>query len=248
MKNFYFVLFLLITETGVSQEKNSVTHDQDTLVKTSSIQTDSIYTLLPGMTDSGFVYILPNSLIYDICHRPKSSLSFNFNSFLNWQDFFTESHYNAKGARQDLKAGTPKILFHYKDGITFAPEKDQRFQNKYGIEFFAPTAWHMAGQGKNKKGYNQVIFAYLDKKYGTEWRSELRPDAIGFETREDIDQPSKQLETSLRIPRVAPHSYARFPAPTDPDERRQLLIIKIVSVSLVFLLILYLLFRKRKSI
>lgn len=45
----------------------------------------------------------------------------------------------------------------------------------------------------------------------------------------------------------SPHSYARFPAPTDPDEKKQLRIIEIVSVSLVVLLIIYLLFRNRKS-
>lgn len=56
MKHLYFVLILLITKTGFSQEKNSLTRDQDTLVKTNSIQLDSVYTILPGMSDSGFVY------------------------------------------------------------------------------------------------------------------------------------------------------------------------------------------------
>lgn len=54
-------------------------------------------------------------------------------------------------------------------------------------------------------------------------------------------------ETSLQVIHAAPRSYARFPAPTDPREKRQLRIIEIVSVGLVLALILYLLFRKRKS-
>lgn len=60
-------------------------------------------------------------------------------------------------------------------------------------------------------------------------------------------EPAKQLEASLRIISVPRRVYSRFPAPTNPDEKRQLRIIEIVSVGLVIALILYLLFRKRKS-
>ena len=54
-------------------------------------------------------------------------------------------------------------------------------------------------------------------------------------------------EATLQVIHAAPRSYARFPAPTDPSEKRKLRIIEIISVGLVIALILYLLFRKRKS-
>jgi hypothetical protein len=96
--------------------------------------------------------------------------------------FKPESPYNARGAKADLKKGNARILFPGGFGgmPDFNAEEDQLFQRKYGIDFFSQGCTR-SGENENEAAYNQVVFAYLDKKFGKAWREELRPDAIGFE-------------------------------------------------------------------
>lgn len=91
--------------------------------------------------------------------------------------------YNAKTAKEAIKAGKPSILFLGKSGkiSLFNSNKDKEFQAKYQIEFLSQEYIY---DGTDEKAYNQVVFDYLDKKFGNTWRFELREDAIGFEAPE----------------------------------------------------------------
>jgi hypothetical protein len=235
MKNTCFIVFLFCSALLHSQEPS--TFDSTATSETSKSVFDPQWGLSGDSLQKAPIAL--NTVFVDQHFPP-----FNIAQLLLIKNAISESHYNAKGAREDLENVEPKILFRNRD-MVFDSEKDQEFQLKYGVTFVSPDELELAGQNKDQKGYNRVIFAYLDKKYGMKWRDELRKDAIGFELPGTIDDPVPQLEAALQVIHPSTHSYARFPAPTDPDEKHQLLLIKIVSVSLVILLILYLLFRRR---
>lgn len=91
------------------------------------------------------------------------------------------SNFNAKGAEKDIKKNNIRILFA--GGFTGIPnfknDKDTSFQEKYSVKFFSQGCVRM-GENENEEEYNHIIFNYLDKKFGENWRSEIRKDAIGF--------------------------------------------------------------------
>lgn len=97
----------------------------------------------------------------------------------------SESLYNKKGAKKDIKANKMKVLFQSGQTFDFKGETDKTFQKKYEVEFFAQAKDHIT-EKEDEKGYNQTVFAFLDEKYGTEWRFEIRRDAIGFEIADSL--------------------------------------------------------------
>ena len=92
-----------------------------------------------------------------------------------------ESPYTPKGARKDIKAGKPTILFSGGFGgmPDFNSKEDKLFQKKYKVTFYSQGCVRMPND--DEEGYNQVIFAYLDEKYGKDWRYELSEGVVGFE-------------------------------------------------------------------
>ncbi|MGV3612171.1 MAG: LPXTG cell wall anchor domain-containing protein [Fluviicola sp.] len=105
---------------------------------------------------------------------------------IDWSKFSVtipalESPYTPKGAKKDIRKGKPEILFW--GGMTgdpdFSSEEDKAFQRKYGVKFFCQGCIRM--NNNDQEGYNQVIFAYLDKKHGTDWRYELPKGAVAFD-------------------------------------------------------------------
>jgi hypothetical protein len=92
-----------------------------------------------------------------------------------------ESPYTSKGARKDIELGKPVILFSggFAGIPDFNSEADKIFQKKYNVIFYSKGCIRMSDD--DQEAYNQVIFDYLDKKFGDAWRFELREDAIGFE-------------------------------------------------------------------
>ena len=247
MKSISFVFLFFFASPLFSQHEDTL--NRDTVLVTSLPQTayvrnpvmDSLLYQLPSSNST--VTYLPNSLLPSI-HSSMSSLDIDVLNFPFILNLISESHYNAKGARQDLKDNRPRILFP-EENFTFDSEKDLEFQRKYHVVFFSPGSFDMLGQNKNKKGYNQVIFAYLDKKYGTAWRHELRADAIGFEKPEPLDlvEPEASLQV-VRVPNPAPNFHPVLG--NDQNVRTQFLIIKIAAVGIVILLIGFFLFRRRK--
>lgn len=84
---------------------------------------------------------------------------------------------NQDRAHRDIKNKKPRLLLV--GGI--APVvyiHQEKFEKKYDVEY------HDFGcVALNKKcieKYNQVVFKYLDSKYGRKWRKEVRKDVIGL--------------------------------------------------------------------
>lgn len=103
-----------------------------------------------------------------------------FKPFIYHSGYDFESPYTAKGAKQDLRNGKPLILFP--GGIVgrdFSSKADQEFQSRYQVQFVSQGCIRFPGE--DLAAYNEVIFQYLDKKYGIGWRNELGSDPIGFE-------------------------------------------------------------------
>lgn len=92
-----------------------------------------------------------------------------------------KSEFNIEGAKKAIKEGNIRILFQGGFGgmPDFDNEIDIAFQKKYSVEFFSQGCIRM-GEDENEEEFNQTIFTYLDKKYGKQWRNEIRNDAIGM--------------------------------------------------------------------
>ncbi|MEO1051742.1 MAG: hypothetical protein AAFX87_14025 [Bacteroidota bacterium] len=97
--------------------------------------------------------------------------------------YVIESHYNAEGAKSDIKSGKTLILFSGGFGgmPNFKNQKDEVFQRKYDVTFFSKGCVSI-GVNEDEIGYNKVVFSYLDEKFGTGWRQEIRQDAFGLES------------------------------------------------------------------
>lgn len=88
-----------------------------------------------------------------------------------------ECSVNQQRAIKDLRKNKPKLLLFGSIAPVVYPN-DKEFEDKYGIRFYdygctPPAIECMAS-------YNQVIFDYLDDKYGSKWRKEIRNDVIGL--------------------------------------------------------------------
>ncbi|MFD0991029.1 hypothetical protein ACFQ1R_13050 [Mariniflexile jejuense] len=84
---------------------------------------------------------------------------------------------NKQIAESDLKNENPKLILI--GGIApIVDFEDGKFANKYGIQFYdygcTPPPLECVYQ------YNNVIFEYLDNKFGKKWREEVRQDVIGL--------------------------------------------------------------------
>jgi hypothetical protein len=82
-------------------------------------------------------------------------------------------------AWKDIKTGNIRILL---PGGIVAPAPmtaaDEAFQTKYKIQYYSQGCVHQ--EGEDEAGYNQAVFKYLDRKYGKNWRQEIRKDAVGI--------------------------------------------------------------------
>jgi hypothetical protein len=78
-------------------------------------------------------------------------------------------------AQKDIANNTIHILL---PGCIFKADiypKDTIFEKKYNVKY-----WSLEYSTLNDNEYNQIIFEYLDKKFGKDWRNEIRPDAVGL--------------------------------------------------------------------
>ena len=97
-------------------------------------------------------------------------------STTNYEIFI--SSYNKQGALKDIEKGNIKLLLP--GGIVGSPElpNDSIFEEKYNLTFISQGCVRFPEE--NETEYNLEIFKYLDEKYETDWRKEIRTDVIGL--------------------------------------------------------------------
>lgn len=161
-------------------------------------QQDSLNSPQPIKTDSlpSFTVTMPDSLMLNTSLYFPTLGPWNIHPSIDLSKVFVssivfESPYSPQGAKKDIKIGKPLILFGGGFiGRDFSSEADKIFQKKYHVEFHSQGCIQMSNDDLD--GYNKVIFAYLDKKYGEGWRYELQPGAIGFE------EPEKRIVSDCK--------------------------------------------------
>lgn len=110
-----------------------------------------------------------------------TTAKFRIDTIVAFNSTILKSHYSINGAKEDIANDKMRILFPggFVGMPTFTNQKDKAFQRKYKVEFFSQGCVKY-GEDEDEKGYNLTIFTYLDIKYGTKWRNEIRSDAIGL--------------------------------------------------------------------
>lgn len=200
MKSFFLVIsFFIFAITCLYSQEDSLTIPS----KDSDAETPA--------KDSVFLEVsVPDSLLshyrepFPGCIIPMKWDTFDFSKFINFNQIISSlySRYNQAGALQDIKKHEMQILFSGGFGgmPDFSTAEDRLFQKRYGVTFYSQGCVHY-GEGENEAEYNQTIFAYLDKTYGSKWRYELRSDAIGFEAPVEIpDVKELSALASLLVP------------------------------------------------
>jgi len=80
-------------------------------------------------------------------------------------------------AQKDVKAGKPMLLLSGGIAPVFSPKEDD-FEKRYTVKY------HDFGDApqsvKCSIAYNEVVIAFLDKKFGKSWRRDARADIIGL--------------------------------------------------------------------
>ena len=80
-------------------------------------------------------------------------------------------------AQKDVKAGKPLLLLSGGIAPVSSPKEDN-FEKRYMVKY------HDFGDSpqsiKCSLAYNNVVFAFLDKKFGKSWRRDARADVIGL--------------------------------------------------------------------
>ncbi len=89
----------------------------------------------------------------------------------------TAKQYSIKLANADLKNGTVKFLL--RGGIVSIYVKGQEvFEKKYGIAY--RDFGCVMPVNISIEDYNKVVASFMDKKYGKDWRKEVRRDVQGI--------------------------------------------------------------------
>ncbi len=159
----------------------------------------------------------------------------------------TESNYNKKGAKRDIKADKMKILFPgvaIESAMELNSLKDKDLQKKYQVEFFRQAFEHITYL-EDEKAYNQTIFAFLDEKYGQDWRFEMRSDAIGFEIPDSLFR-KKAEEVMTALPEINLKDHIKG-LPIKKPTSLPLMIGIVVPVTLVSVVAIFFIFRRKNK-
>jgi hypothetical protein len=80
-------------------------------------------------------------------------------------------------AQKDIKAGKPMLLLSGGLAPVSSPKEDN-FEKRYTVKYhdFGDAPQNI----KCSAAYNNIVFAFLDKKFGKSWRRDARADVIGL--------------------------------------------------------------------
>lgn len=162
-----------------------------------------------------------------------------------WTVTLVESLYNKKGATRDIKANKMKVLFPVKDDLELNSTQDKAFQKKYQLEFFRQQRERITHL-ESQKAYNQTIFAFLDEKYGQEWRFEMRNDAIGFEIPDSLFR-KKADEIMTLLPEINMNDYVKRLPLKKPLFSSPLIPALCIPAILLSLVTIFFIFRRKKK-
>lgn len=84
--------------------------------------------------------------------------------------------YNSSVAQHDITSSKPRLLLQ--GGIaTLRRVEDSSIEKKFGFVYEDFGCVKPADE-RCLQEYSQIIFTYLDKKYGTAWRAKVRKDVL----------------------------------------------------------------------
>jgi hypothetical protein len=97
---------------------------------------------------------------------------------INWIITTSCPDFSAEKAFKDIKENKANLLLYGSIAPTTGPA-DKQFKKEFGIGYM------LFGDDETvreecKKLYNEVVFNYLDKKFGNKWRQEVRKDVVGL--------------------------------------------------------------------
>ncbi len=91
---------------------------------------------------------------------------------------YTIQHYDSTFAEFEIRHNKIRLFC----GVSFVPlaplPSDKDFEGAYHTSYFI-VGDYLPSSIEQMTAYNKVIAEYLDKKYGKEWRTKVRPDVLG---------------------------------------------------------------------
>jgi hypothetical protein len=94
-------------------------------------------------------------------------------------ELYSTSVYDSTLAKYDVQHKTMRIFC----GVAFAPmarmSSDDEFEKKYHVRYYVVGDF-LPSSVAQMTSYNLVVADYLDRRYGTKWRQELRSDVLGI--------------------------------------------------------------------
>jgi hypothetical protein len=91
----------------------------------------------------------------------------------------TNCNFNANSAKEDIRNGEPKLLIVGSIAPIANSKMDNEFEMKYGIKYYDFGCTPPADACIEE--YNKIIFQYLTKKFGSEWKETVRKDVCFLE-------------------------------------------------------------------